>query len=73
MKLSVNKMGGKVETPKTFSRGKGESKKLYMTNAVICNKKKTTTIHGGMLYEAPAMRTGVRLGELMPYLTLPYW
>ena len=42
----------------------------------IVEKKKTigkTTIQiSEKKNEAPAMRTGVRLGALMPYLTLPY-
>ena len=60
--------GGKVEIPKTYSGGKE-------TRIYGGNEKKKTTIHGGTLNEAPAMRTGSspRGANALPYLTLPHY
>ena len=58
--------GGKEEYPSTYSRKNDGD---FGTNRR--NKEKNYYTNGGTIHEAPAMRTGVRLGALTPYLTLP--
>ena len=59
--------GGKEEYPSTYSR---KNDGVFGTNSG--NEEKNYYTNGGTIHEAPAMRTGVRLGALTPYLTLPY-